>query len=162
MIGRYTVLSQRIRQELAEIAELVDRVERTMERRQPFMVEDEVFLDAAALNLHAFYTGLERIFRQIAVDMDGSVPSGADWHRGLLKQMTTDLPEVRPAVLTSETAMILDEFLRFRHVVRNIYTFHLDPERVELLVGRLPPVFATARGELLRFADVLDTLAHAS
>lgn len=162
MIGRYAVLSQRIRQELEEITEVVERIERTMERRQPNSPEDEVFLDASALNLHAFYTGLERIFRQIAVEIDGSVPSGADWHRALMKQMTTEIPGLRPAVLSSTTAQDLDEFLRFRHVVRTIYAFNLDPERVERLVSRLSPVFTTDRVELLRFADVLDTLANAS
>ena len=162
MIGRYAVLSQRIRQVLAEIVEVVARVERTMSRRQPETIEDDVFLDAAALNLHAFYTGLERIFRQIAAEIDGSVPSGTDWHRILMKQMTTDLPGVRPAVLSAGTALSLDEFLRFRHVVRNGYALKLDPERVERLVARVPPAFATARIEILCFADVLDQLAQAS
>jgi hypothetical protein len=162
MIGRYAVLSQRIRQELAEIETVVTRVERAMAMRQVGSVEDDLYLDAAALNLHAFYTGLERIFRQIGVELDGSVPAGGEWHRDLLQQMAAELPGLRPLALSTETARALNEYLRFRHIVRNIYAFQLDPERVERLTSRLPLVWATTRAELLRFADVLDDLAHSA
>lgn len=44
--------------------------------------------------------------------------------------------------------------------VRNIYAFQLDADRVERLTDRLPRLFAKARAEMERFADVLDHLAH--
>jgi hypothetical protein len=54
----------------------------------------------------------------------------------------------------------LDEFLRFCHVVRNIYTFAFDPERIAHLVQRLHPCFERVQNELLEFADFLDQLAQ--
>jgi hypothetical protein len=76
----------------------------------------------------------------------------------LLRQMSLALPEVRPRVLSDEAVQALDEYLRFRHVVRNIYAFEFDLPQVSQLVGRLRPTFERVRVELLTFADFLDRL----
>jgi len=34
--------------------------------------------------LHSFYTGVENIFKRVAVEIDGAPPTGESWHRGLL------------------------------------------------------------------------------
>jgi hypothetical protein len=81
VIGRYAVLAGRIRQDLAEIESIVARVERAVQARGLNPADEDLFLDAAALNLHAFYTGLERIFSHIAASLDQSVPRGTDSHR---------------------------------------------------------------------------------
>ena len=52
--------------------------------------------------------------------------------------------------------MALDEYLRFRNVVRNIYAFELDRERLGKLVDRLNSCFDKVRKELLTFADFLE------
>jgi hypothetical protein len=49
------------------------------------------------------------------------------------------------------TCQQLDEYRGFRHVVPNVYTFHLDPEKVVKLVQRLAPVFDQASVELMAF-----------
>jgi hypothetical protein len=160
MIERYAVTAGRIRQELASIAQVVERAERAIvaARQQP--EEQDLYLDSAALNLHDFYAGLERIFRHIAANVDQSVPSSHEWHRELLRQMNMALPQIRPQVISEETLKILDEFLRFRHVVQNVYAFEFDPERIERLVERLRPSFEQVQAELLAFADFLDRLAQ--
>jgi hypothetical protein len=111
--------------------------------------------------LHDFYAGLERLFQQIAAVVDRSVPTGYEWHRDLLRQMSMALTPVRPQVLSTKTSKALDEYLRFRHVVRNIYAFEFDPERIERLVQQLQPAFEQLQAELLAFADFLTKLAEA-
>lgn len=160
MIGRYAVLAGRIRQDLSELERVVERVERAAAARRQHRAED-LFLDSAALNLHAFYTGLERIFTHIASSLDRSVPAGSDSHRALLRQMAVELPGIRPAVIADATADAVDEYLRFRHVVRHVYAFQLEPERVERLADRLRPTFRDAAAELGAFATWLETLAQA-
>jgi hypothetical protein len=88
--------------------------------------------------------------------VDGNVPSDPEWHRELLEQMGLDLPKVRPPVLTSNAIQLLDEYLRFRHVVRNVYTFSFDPERVGRLVRELAGTFKTVQQELTDFANFLE------
>jgi hypothetical protein len=60
----------------------------------------------------------------------------------------------------SERYFVLDEYLRFRHVVRNIYAFEFDPDRIERLVQRLRPSFQQVERELLAFADFLERLVE--
>jgi hypothetical protein len=160
MIERYAVIAGRMRQELVDLERVVARSERAMAAVQRQTDEQDLYLDSAALNLHDFYAGLERIFSQIAATVDKSVPAGHDWHRELLRQMTVNLPQIRPQVLSVEAAKTMDEYLRFRHVVRNIYTFEFDARRVEHLVQSLRPCFEMVRGELLAFADFLEGLGR--
>jgi hypothetical protein len=58
-----------------------------------------------------------------------------------------------------ESVRALDEFLRFRHVVRNVYAFALEPAQIERLVGWARPAFERAETDLLGFADFRDRLA---
>ncbi|MCS6849174.1 MAG: hypothetical protein RMN52_15830 [Anaerolineae bacterium] len=115
----------------------------------------------AALNLHDFYAGIERIFQNIATHVDRDVPAGSEWHRELLRQMSFEAPVVRPAVVSSETADALDEYLRFRQVVSNVYAFEFDAQRVLQLAESVRSCFEQARSDLLRFTDFLTDMAHA-
>lgn len=161
MIERYALVSGRIRQELEDLERVVIRAERAMAavRRRP--ADLDFYIDSAALNLHDFYTGLERVFRHVATHMEQSVPVDSEWHRELLRQMSIEVPGVRPPVLSAETLRVLDEYLRFRHVVRHVYTFAFDPERIERLVGQMRSSFEKVRTDLLAFADFLEHLARA-
>ena len=76
MIGRYAVLAGRIRQDLADLERVVERVERATQARRQGSAEQDLFLDSMALNLHDLYSGLERIFTHVASGVDQSVPSG--------------------------------------------------------------------------------------
>lgn len=163
MIERDRVVAARIRQELIELEKSVKRAERAMNAATGNESDNkDLFLDAAALSLHDFYTGLERILSQIARAIDGSMPEGREWHRDLLTQMGIALSELRPQVLSTETIYLLDEYRRFRHVVRNVYAFEFDRERVEPLIKRLGQCFIQMQEELLGFADFLEQLGEDS
>ncbi len=161
MISRHIVSAERIRSELENIEEVVTRVRRAAEASEGDSVNSDLYWDAIALNLHDFYTGLERVLRYIATEVDGHVPAGAEWHQELLRQMATPLPQIRPAVFSNETIKRLDEYLRFRHVVRNVYAFEFDPQRMRPLVKALAGDFAQVKGELAVFIDFLAGLADA-
>jgi hypothetical protein len=158
--GAYSVLAVRIRQELSNLKRVADRAARALRHAAMSAEQQDLFLDAAALNLHDFYCGLERIFLRIAETADDSVPQGHEWHRELLRQMTADLPSIRPRVLSDETTQVLDEYLRFRHVVRNLYALEFDFDRVERLVQELGPCLGRVELELTAFAAFLNELAR--
>ncbi len=142
------------------VARLVERIEAILASTHQLDSPD-FYVDAIALNLHDFYTAIERVFQQIAKHLDQSEPTGANWHRDLLSQMTLEVPEVRPAAITKETYRQLDEYLRFRHVVRNAYTFELNAQRILELAGTVRDCFERVNRDLLRFARLLTDLAHA-
>lgn len=156
MIESYVVLAGRICKELDDLKRLVSRANRAIETARRNPQDTDLYLDSAALNLHDVYSGFERLFKQIAATVDGNVPSSSEWHRDLLEQMGLDLPQVRPSVLTAESIRILDEYLRFRHVVRNVYTFSFDAERVGRLVAELSVAFKQIENELLTFSAFLE------
>jgi hypothetical protein len=160
VIERYLVAASRIRQELKDLERVVSRAERALAAARHRPEDYDLYLDSVALNLHDFYSGLERIFRYIASTVDESVPAGQEWHRDLLRQMGTSISQIRPPALSEESVKKLDEYLRFRHVVRNIYAFEFDLERIERLVRRLKPTFEQVRTELLAFTDLLELVAQ--
>ncbi len=102
------------------------------------------------------------MFELIADEIDGGLPTGARWHRDLLEQMSLAVTDVRPAVLMSETRVALIDYLEFRHVVRNVYTFDLRVDRVAELIRDLRPAFTLAQHDLLAFAEFLDELSKAN
>jgi hypothetical protein len=67
-----------------------------------------------------------------------------------------DRPGLRPAVINSSGAGRLDEFRRFRHLVRNVYAADLIPGRMAGMLADLPGLWTDLRTELLAFADFLD------
>ncbi|MAT99064.1 MAG: hypothetical protein CL608_18110 [Anaerolineaceae bacterium] len=156
MISAYLNLVTRIHQELRELERVVARAERAIQAARERPEDQDLYIDSAALNLHDFYAGLERIFQQIGSTVDGHIPTGHNWHRELLQQMQSDLPDLRPPVLSTEVTNVLDEFLRFRHVLRNVYAFQFDPERIARLVNQLRPTWAKIQTELTTFASFLE------
>ncbi len=155
MIPGHQVLARRIQVELPELDRSVDRVGRAWQAALRAQSDQDMFVDSAALNLHGFYAGVERLLETIALQLDGSLPKGDAWHRDLLDQMTLDLPGIRPPVMSADIAHALDEYRRFRHVVRNVYAEHLDPPRVGELVVKLAPLWTQLRAELTAFAGFL-------
>jgi hypothetical protein len=147
------ILAARIRIDLPELAFLVERARHGWEKAKT--LNDDYYLDGVALNLHGFYSGLEKIFEKIAATVDGSVPSAANWHQELLSQMSMEIPEVRPAVISQELRDMLEDYRGFRHVVRNVYTHLINPEKIELLIIRIEPVREKLTAELNAFAAFL-------
>ena len=137
---------------VAEIKNELDKLQKLVQRlaTQAGRVDDEEISESAALRLHNFYSGCERIFKLIASEVNGVLSQNLDWHKRLLNQMTLEISGVRPAVISPATRVILEELLNFRHIVRNIYGFELKPERVEELVAITIALFP-------RFASEVET-----
>ena len=72
--------------------------------------------------------------------------------------MAQDVADVRPAVIDQDSVQSLDEFRRFRHLVRNVYTVNLAPDRMASLMSVLPGLWEQLQAELLAFADFLEEL----
>ena len=156
MNGAYRAIAGRIRSELQELAHVTERTQRIW--RQAAISTDDYHVDATALNLHGVYAGLERLFEIIADGVEQAKPTGSRWHDDLLRQMTIEIPNVRPPVLSQETRQQLDRYRGFRHVVRNVYTYNLEPGQIAVLVQQLAPTMDRVSQELRAFADFLEEL----
>lgn len=155
-----TLLAAKILAEIKELSQLVNRAKHGWEKAK--LVHDDYYLDGVALNLHGFYSGLERIFERVASTIDGNVPDGANWHQELLSQMSIEIPGVRPAIISSETVDMLQDYRGFRHIVRNVYTYHLNPDKMERLINNLDAAHEKMTAELVAFARFLEAQKTAS
>lgn len=153
---RFAVLRADIGRELVHVRRLVAEAEEW--QTQLYDWPESIRVRTAGGILHDFYCGVERIFRYIAARIDEDLPSGADWHIRLLQRMATNIETVRPEVLDDETARQLDEYLRFRHLFRNIYGFDLEWERCRKLLSDLPDLLERLEQQLGAFDEFLYTL----
>lgn len=147
-------LATRLRAELVDLERVTRRVEHLWSKAGT----DDDYLDGVALNLHGFYAGVERIFEQIAREIDGALPDGPEWHRALLMQMSAEVSSTRPPVISRTTRNCLDEYRGFRHVVRNVYTFNLRPTRLKELATELPVCYKALVQDVMSFCNFLDRL----
>lgn len=68
----------------------------------------ETYTEAQAFHLVNQYSAMERVLQQLTVVVNGEPPVSSQWHADLLRRMTLDVPGLRPPVLQSETAAVLD------------------------------------------------------
>ena len=128
----------------AEIEHDLERLEQLREELATAPRGDDTFtLRARGSILHDFYSGIERVFVRIAEELNGGLPQGEQWHLQIITDMSLEIPGVRPPVIDTALAEVLADFLRFRHVFRNVYGSPLQAERMPPLEERLPRVLAS-------------------
>ena len=141
-------LIQRITDEHTKIERTVGRVERALEKIDILPVDAREFIERAlAADLAEVYTGFEKIFERVANEIDKQLPKGERWHTNLLTQMAERCPE-RPPVISEGTQQRLEQLLRFRHKVNNIYGDELIYEKAETHAKSIGALFATVSKEL--------------
>ncbi|MEO8179073.1 MAG: hypothetical protein ABI895_09590 [Deltaproteobacteria bacterium] len=154
-VQRFIWLAAAIRAEVTLLQRVTDEAHLALQDF-PEAVPPPRELRGIANIVHDFYTGSEHVFEKISAALDGGVPNGPARHRELLEGMALDLPSLRPPVLTRSTVRLLEEFLRFRHLFRNVYGFELEWERLKPLLSRMPTSWAALCTDLAVFLAFLD------
>jgi hypothetical protein len=75
--------------------------------------------------------------------------------------MSVGVPSVRPLVIQRSARNCLDEYRGLRHVIRNVYTFNLQPARLRALVEALPQCYESLVQDLGHFCAFLEALEEA-
>jgi len=152
-LNNFKVLHRSIKDEL-------DKLEALDKEKDGLLNEkaSNYILRAGGSILHDFYTGIEKIFEDIAKEIDRRLPAGEEWHSELLHQMTFDIPGLRPSVISSGTEKNLREYLVFRHLFRKRYGFELDWEKVKRLLLKMSPIRSHLQNEINIFFETLSLL----
>ena len=161
MIPRYRIFRERMEAELAGVRRAAEKATQAYHQAGRDSHHATFYLDSVAINLHGFYNGVERIFESVARELDGGLPSGPTWHRDLLTQMTLEVEDLRPAVIGPQTAQVLAESFRFRHLVRNLYTWNFEEGKLADLIARLPEILADLQADLATFGRFLEAASAA-
>jgi hypothetical protein len=156
--ARLATLAADLEHELTQLDALGDELAllRTRLPDPPTSIE----LRAAGSITHDFYSGVERMFRRIATVIDGDLPSGPNWHAELLERMSYPIADLRPAVISSDVRLRLEDYLRFRHVFRHIYGHALRWELLSPLVETTPDVHRALTQQVREFTLFLRGLAR--
>ncbi|HEY85198.1 MAG TPA: hypothetical protein G4N96_08835 [Chloroflexi bacterium] len=142
--------------QLNYLDEEIKKVQRIQADAEPELAD--ILYENLAYKLQNFYTGCERIFQIIVTELNGALPTGANWHKRLLDRMTVEHSS-RPAVISAETARVLRIYLGFRHLVRHIYGYELELERVTQLIEQYDEVWAQFEADLRAFINWLTKTA---
>lgn len=91
--------------------------------------------DKAALGyyLHNLYNAIESILKCIAGFFENSI-NGAGWHTDLLKRMTFNIEDIRPAIISKNSYALLNELRKFRHLFRHAYDYELSWKKMDELL----------------------------
>jgi hypothetical protein len=153
-----------LRDDLSREQQRLGRLVRSLEELRSLLDQpdrrSQELIEAAALRLHSFYTAVERCLLLVSRVINGGTPSqGQGWHRRLLERMAM-ATEQRPGLLREETQIDLQAYLRFRHLVRNLYSDELRAEPIALLIRDLPAVWRKLSEDLDGFREWLATMAQ--
>ncbi len=156
------LVEARIQEEMENVRLLVDSLKQRglfpLKEAGKALLRDDYLLRAVASVLLDYYTVAENIFKEVAKVIDGKVPEGQDWHKELLVQMKLNISGIRPPVLSKDTFRQLDEYRRFRHLVRHLYGFNLLPDKVETLLENLPEINKSLKRDLTCFLKKMKDL----
>ncbi len=148
-------LTQRINDELDKIEGTLERIQRGLEKIEVVPIDVTEFIEnTIATDLADIYMGIERIFERIGSEVDMHVPRGSQWHKNLLAQMAEKRPE-RPPVISENTCRELEELLKFRHKVTNIYGKELRYEMTIPHAKSIGELFERVSEDMNRFTDSL-------
>jgi hypothetical protein len=145
-LNNLKVLEQTIKDELTKLR-ILEKEKKGLLKTKP----SNYTLRAAGSILHDFYTGVEKIFEDIAKEVDRRVPIGEGWHSELLHQMTLDIPGLRPPIISSPTEKKLREYLGFRHLFRKRYGFELEWVKMKKLLLKMSNIIAVLKEEMNSF-----------
>ncbi len=119
----------------------------------------ELEIRGIASILHDFYNAIERIFRRIAHSIDKDVPMGENWHKQLLDRMVIAIPAIRISVISKKLRDELHEYLRFRHLFRNIYGHELKISKIEHFIKDFDKISTDFVVEIQDFLEWLNNLS---
>ena len=73
--------------------------------------------------------------------------------------MALEIPQLRPRVISEETLDRLEEFLRFRHLVRHAYGHELRWHRMQDLLSSFGPAYTELVRDVEEFLRFLEAMA---
>lgn len=117
-------------------------------------------LAQAAVALHHRYGAIESALERVARSIEGSLPTGRDWHVALLENMSLDIEGVRPRVLSDESLRLLRGLLAFRHFFRHAYAVSLQAPRLDVLRADMLALRAPLERDLQALDQYLARVAN--
>jgi len=111
--------------------------------------------------LHNAYNACESILRRIAVTFENAL-SPDRWDQGLLRRMTLEIPNIRPAAIGEDVRASLDELRKFRHFFRHNYAAPLRASGIAEVGVAYRAALPAFRDAIRRFLAAVDAMLERS
>jgi hypothetical protein len=132
---------------------------RLMSRKIELSEPDQFDWAALGYTVHNLYNLMESYFLRIAKYFENDLDP-LSWHRDLVRRMSLDIEDIRPALLSTDAAALIDELRAFRHVFRNIYQSALDPRKTAAVNAVAPRAVEAFRRAHTAYVALLRELAR--
>jgi len=140
--------------DVSALRRIVEKLRTPPEQLRVLSSSDPV-VAATAFELHNYYCVCENLMRRVAAAFENALEPNA-WHEQLLRRMSLDISDVRPALIDAALRAQLDELRTFRHFFRNAYDRPLHPGKVADMVVLLLAAHGPWLGAVQRFRMTWD------
>ena len=126
--NRIAILKAELEAQVGEIEKIYARLdERSREK-------GKTAAESIGYQLHNLYCAWEDLFELVAKTFENNIHDRGRYHLELLKRMTLAIEGVRPALLTQEVFVLLNNLRSFRHLFRHAYSYDLDENKVRIVL----------------------------
>ncbi|MCL2155531.1 MAG: hypothetical protein FWH53_07705 [Leptospirales bacterium] len=148
-MNRETIL--KVEFEISQIDMLLDETTPLLKLAQ-MKTPDSVETAALGLFLHSFYNGIENIIKFIIKEKYGKLPSGNKWHKELL-DLCFIKTNNQKELFNENLKIVLDDYLRFRHFIRNTYSYKIKWELMEDLILNINENWNNIKTDIVNYIE---------
>lgn len=116
--NKLTLLTVDLNAQMTNIKAIHQKI---VDRSTRLQSDDETILESTAYQIHNLYCAAEDLLKIVAGYFENNISDSSQWHSLLLQRMSVEIPNIRPAFLTSKTYSILNSLRGFRHFFRHAY-----------------------------------------
>jgi uncharacterized protein YutE (UPF0331/DUF86 family) len=129
--------------------------QRLIDRAKGLVSDDIIRLESIAYQIHNLYNATEDLLKIVASYFENNITDTSQWHSALLQRMCQDIPEIRPALLSPETFLILNSLRGFRHFFRHAYGTSIEYEQLKINLDKALNLLPNLEKDLENFIEQL-------
>jgi hypothetical protein len=146
--NKLTLLSVDLNAQMSNIKVIHQKIVARSTRLQS---DDETILESIAYQIHNLYCATEDLLKIVAGYFENNISDSSQWHSLLLQRMSIEIPNIRPAFLTSKTYSILNSLRGFRHFFRHAYGATIEYDQLKSNLDKSLNLLANLESDLNKF-----------
>jgi hypothetical protein len=146
--NKLTLLTVNLNAQMTNIKAIHQKIVNRSTRLQS---DDEAILESIAYQIHNLYCATEDLLKIVAGYFENNISDSSQWHSLLLQRMSIEIPNIRPAFLTSKTYSILNSLRGFRHFFRHAYGAAIEYDQLKSNLDKSLILLANLESDLNQF-----------
>jgi hypothetical protein len=139
----------------SQMTEIKSIYQKLVDRSKKLQADDQIILESIAYQIHNLYCATEDLLKIVARYFENNISESSQWHSLLLQRMSAEIPNVRPAFLTSKTYLLLNSLRGFRHFFRHAYGAIIEYDQLKSNLDKSIGLIANLDSDLNQFITSL-------